>query len=291
MADASAIRTDLSRRDQFATRFQRDGVILIEGAFDENEMALIEAAYQGNLDNPSPLIQYLYAESGGTFIQSLEDSSGKQAFQDMFAGTSIVDIASKVFGTGGVWYFHDQLFYKEAQSDKPVRRTPWHQDTPYHRIDGSKFMVFWIPLNDITDDTALEVVRGSHKQTLYNGSYFDPSDDTKPLYDEKEMPRLPDIEANRDAWDIMTCSMKRGDVLIFHTSCLHGGGPTPGGTLRRSLSLRFVGDDVVRVDRPAPLTGAVAENNIGDDEEELTSRIFRLPLGTPVHECGLRRLN
>lgn len=290
MAEAAQVRTSLNDKDSFASRFDRDGILLVEGAFNEQEMELIEAAYQGNLDNPSPLVQHLYAESGGTFIQSLEDSSSKPAFQAMFNGTPVVDIAKSVFGTGGVWYFHDQLFFKQGDPDKPVRRTPWHQDTPYHPIDGSKFVVFWIPMHDIPEEFALEVVRGSHKGTLYNGSFFDPSDDTLPVYEEKEMPRLPNVEAEREKWDIVTCSMKRGDVLIFHPSCLHGGGATPAGETRRSLSLRMVGDDVVRVIRPNANSESPTANNIGDEEEELTARIVKLPLGAPIYTSGLKEL-
>lgn len=290
MADIAEIRTDLDGRAGFAERFFRDGVLIVENAFSEQDMALIEAAWQGNFDNPSPLAQHLYAGSGGTFIQSVEDSSKKPAFRAMFAGTPVVDIARDVFGTGGVWYFHDQLFFKKGDPDKPVRRTPWHQDTPYHPIDGMKFVVFWIPLQDIPEEYALEVIRGSHRETLYNGSFFDPSDDTLPVYDEKEMPRLPDVEADRAQWDIVTCAMKRGDVLIFHPSCLHGGGPTPAGATRRSLSLRMIGDDVQHVARPAPNADSPTANNIGDDEEELVARIKTLPLGTKASAFGLTQL-
>jgi len=289
MWNSKEIRTNLNEKDGFAERFQRDGLLIVENAFNDEEMKLIEAAYQGNLDKPSPLAQNLYSEEGGTFIQSVEDSSNKPAFRAMFEGTPIVEICAKVFGSGDVWYFHDQLFYKDG-GKKSVRRTPWHQDTPYHAIDGSKFVVFWIPMHDVSDESALEVVRGSHNQTLYNPSFFDPSDDTLPLYNEKEMPRLPNIEAEREKWDIMTCSAKRGDVLIFHPSCLHGGGPTPTGSTRRSLSLRMVGDDIVRVTRPTADLDSPTANNIGDDEEELTARINKLPLGTPVFEAGLNQL-
>lgn len=290
MTDSRKIRTNLNEKNSFSTRFHRDGVMIVEGAFNDHDMALIEAAYQGNLDNPSPLAQHLYSESGGTFIQSVEDSSNKATFKEMFRETPIVDICENVFGSGDVWYFHDQLFFKDG-GVKPVRRTPWHQDTPYHAIDGSKFVVFWIPMHDIPEEHALEVIRGSHKQTLYNPSFFDPDDDTLPLYDEKEMPRLPNIEGERDKWDIMTCAVKRGDVVIFHPSCLHGGGASPTGSKRRSLSLRMVGDDIIRVTRPGANQDSPTANNIGDDEEELTARINNLALGAPVYEAGLNKLS
>lgn len=289
MTVSSDIRLTMRDRHQFAERFQRDGVLLVENAFDEADMALVERAYQGNLDNPSPLMQHLYAKSGGTFIQSVEDSSDKPAFKKMFADTPVIEIAKHVFSSGGVWYFHEQLFFKDG-TKASVRRTPWHQDTPYHPVDGSKFAVFWIPLQDVSAGSALEVVRGSHLETLYNGSFFDDKDDTLPIYDEKVMPRLPDIEADRSQWDIVTCPMRRGDLLIFHCSSLHGGGPTEIGTQRRSLSLRLVGDDVLRVDRPHADDDSPAANNIGNEEEELTARLLKLPLGAPIHTGGLTRL-
>lgn len=105
------------------------------------------------------------------------------------------------------------------------------------------------------------------------------------------MPRLPAIEAERDKWDIMNCAVKRGDVVIFHPSCLHGGGPQPAGTQRRSLSLRMVGDDMVRVSRPGVDLDSPTANNVGDDEEELTARINKLPPGAPIYEAGLHKLS
>jgi ectoine hydroxylase-related dioxygenase (phytanoyl-CoA dioxygenase family) len=43
-------------------------------------------------------------------------------------------------------------------------------------------------------------------------------------------------------------------VVLFHPGLLHGGGARPGGRPRRTLSIRFFGDDVVYQPkaRPAP---------------------------------------
>jgi len=289
MTHSNSIRTNLNEMDSFAERFDRDGVLIVENAFSAEQIALIEQAYQYNIDNPGPLLQHLYSEEGGVFIQSVEDSSQKPIFKDMFNSTPIANICSHVFNKTDVWYFHDQLFYKEG-TDKPVRRTPWHQDTPYHLLDGPKFVVFWIAFSDINEEAALEVVRGSHNQTLYNPSFFDPEDDTKPLYDENTMPRLPNIEAERDKWDIVNCSLKKGDLLIFHPSCLHGGGASKAGVTRRSLSLRMIGDNVVRVERPGVDLDSPTAKNVGDEKEDLTARIARLPLGTPIYHTGLTKL-
>jgi ectoine hydroxylase-related dioxygenase (phytanoyl-CoA dioxygenase family) len=65
------------------------------------------------------------------------------------------------------------------------------------------------------------------------------------------LPRLPDIEKERERYDIVSFPVEPGDVVAFHPSMLHGGGPTPAGGRRRTLTLRFFGDDV----RYAPRQG------------------------------------
>ncbi|WP_185267083.1 phytanoyl-CoA dioxygenase family protein [Halopseudomonas xiamenensis] len=289
MGNVAEIEATLDQVDSLHERFMRDGAVIIRNAFDEKAMQVIEQAYNYNFENPGPLAQDLYPQGGGRFMQCEEDSSQKPTFQAMFRETPIVDIAAGLFGSDDVWYFVDQLFYKEGDN-RPVRRTPWHQDTPYLPIDGSKIAVFWIPMHDVDEAHALEVIRGSHRQTLFNGSFFAAEDDTLPLYDEKDMPRLPNIEAEREKWDIVTCPVKRGDVLIFHTSTLHGGGGTAPGSTRRSLSMRFVGDDVVRVERPEIKGSSPVTNNVGDEETKLQNRFTRIDFGEPIHKAGLTKL-
>jgi ectoine hydroxylase-related dioxygenase (phytanoyl-CoA dioxygenase family) len=104
---------------------------------------------------------------------------------------------------------------------------------------------------------------------LYDGSRFDPADDTAPLYGT--LPRLPDIERERDRFDIVSWAVEPGDVLIFHPRMLHGGAPTHEGRQRRTLSLRFFGSDAVFAPRPGNLgaTGAGAETRFGDTSLDL----------------------
>ena len=103
----------------------------------------------------------------------------------------------------------------------------------------------WIPLDPIPRDCCLEVIRGSHQGVTYNGSRFELDDDTAPLYVGSDLPRLPDIESERDDWDIVGEALAPGDLIAFHMGCLHGGGATRPGMRRRSLVLRFIGDDVM----------------------------------------------
>jgi ectoine hydroxylase-related dioxygenase (phytanoyl-CoA dioxygenase family) len=110
--------------------------------------------------------------------------------------------------------------------------------------------VLWISFDPVAADQALEFVRGSHRGPVYDGSRFDPDDDTLPLYGEGSLSRLPDIEATRDQWPIVSWPTEPGDVLVFHPATLHGGAATTASRSRRTLSLRFFGSDAVIAWRP-----------------------------------------
>jgi ectoine hydroxylase-related dioxygenase (phytanoyl-CoA dioxygenase family) len=88
---------------------------------------------------------------------------------------------------------------------------------------------------------------------MYDG--FDPrrvgEDPTLPHYgDAGAFPPLPDIEADRDAWDILAWDIEPGDVILAHPGVLHGGGATTTTTRRRALTVRCYGDDIVYATRP-----------------------------------------
>lgn len=123
----------------------------------------------------------------------------------------------------------------------------------------------------VAREDALEFIRGSHQGQLFNGSSFNADDDTAPLYDVPEMERLPDIEANRAAFDIVGWEMKPGDLLIFHPTTLHGGGGLRVGNQRRTLSLRYFGDDCKFVDRPGvSKESAVGFNRDNNDSKDVS---------------------
>jgi ectoine hydroxylase-related dioxygenase (phytanoyl-CoA dioxygenase family) len=163
-----------------------------------------------------------------------------------------------LWGVDRLWYMGEQLFLKEGGE---ARRTPWHQDTSYLRMMGSQLVACWISLDALPKEHCLEFVRGSHKGTLYNGSAFAAHDDTAPLYKRSPLPRLPDIQADREAFDILSWDVDPGDIIVFHLGALHGGAGTAPGLRRRTISLRFMGPDVVFDGRSRDETGAQAGND------------------------------
>jgi ectoine hydroxylase-related dioxygenase (phytanoyl-CoA dioxygenase family) len=133
-----------------------------------------------------------------------------------------------------------------------------------------------MPLDPAPRDCALEFIRGSHLGPLYSTAAFGGEDDTAPLHPKTTLPRLPDIEAERGAWDVVGWATEPGDLLVFHPAMLHGGGATRAAGRRRSLSVRLAGDDVGR----AELT------DLAPQYESFLDRYWALPPGTPVAAAG-----
>ena len=128
-------------------------------------------------------------------------------------------------------------------------RSPWHQDTSYLPWDGDHWANAWISFEAVPKANSLEIVRGSHRGVLHDGTDFrDANDPTAPLHGGGALPRLHDIEAERkinpDSYDVLSWATEPGDVVILHPGNLHGGGLVDEEfTERHTLVLRFFGDD------------------------------------------------
>ncbi len=231
-----------------AQSYQDDGVVILKKALDTKTMGLIEAAYAWSHTHLSAALQDFSTDPQERFIADTGYSVKEPVYLTLLRESVLPDIACALFGgESDVWYLGEKIFYKEGKSG--TRRTPWHQDTSYANFYGPRMAALWIPLDPIPRGCSLEVVRGSHTGITYNGSRFEPGNDTAPLYPVSKLPRLPDIESNRDDWEIVGEALVPGDLMVFHMGSLHGGGATLPGVRRRSLTLRFIGDDVVWVER------------------------------------------
>jgi ectoine hydroxylase-related dioxygenase (phytanoyl-CoA dioxygenase family) len=74
----------------------------------------------------------------------------------------------------------------------------------------------------------------AHEHWSYGDAFADPS-----------LPRLPDIEAHRDSYDIIGWDYEPGDVLLFHGNIVHsarGGVASPRP--RRAHATMWAGNDV-----------------------------------------------
>jgi len=271
----------------YARTFQRDGVVHMPCVLDDNHMTIVEEAFNHKMTNSDEPRQELYPNSGNHILE-VRGQSGRtpsQPIKDVLSATPIADIVAGLFESGPVWFHEDQAWLKDARNKrKTARRTPWHQDSTYSPFMGAKYAVIWMSLDSVPLESALEFVRGSHLGPRYNPVAFVPDDDTAPLYPDSAMPRIPDIEKNRKAWDIVSWPVERGDILIFNANTLHGGGATLSGDLRRSLTIRLVGDDVVKKELPQKRAGEMIVKRWDQAFDTLAE-------GQPYHEGGLYQVH
>ena len=275
--DSAETRSDDSALTE---RYRLDGVVYLPGALSAATLSLAQEAYQWSLHHPGPGAAELPSKGSGTFYQDLANPAAFAHYLALLSQPEIGDIVSRLWGKDQVWFMYEQVFTKSGGT---TRRTPWHQDSSYLPIRGQDLAVMWIPFDPVDEEHALEFVAGSHRGPLFDGSSFDPEDDTAPLYGDGQLPRLPDIEAARTDWPIVSWRTDPGDVVVFHPAVLHGGGATEPSRSRRTLSLRFFGEDAVVASRPGNAAMELEAGPRNSTVHPLT-RMRGLPDGTPFRD-------
>ena len=220
--------------------FARDGVVHLPDALRVADLTAARAAYEWSLAHPSPLASTFRQATSSTFYHDLYNPACLDGYRGMLDASPVPGIVADLWGAKDVWFMYEQVFLKEGGE---TRRTPWHQDSSYLAVDGDHLAVAWITFDACAKEDSLEFVRGSHKGALYNGSRFELGDDTAPTHPDSPLPRLPDIEAARADFDIVSWAVEPGDLIVFHPATLHGGAPTRPGKRRRTLTLRFFGEN------------------------------------------------
>jgi ectoine hydroxylase-related dioxygenase (phytanoyl-CoA dioxygenase family) len=228
--------------------YEQNGVCILRGAFDKVWLDLVEEAIEEALTNPG-----LHAERYGPpgaelFFGDLDMWTRSPRFEKFVRESPAARLAGEIMESRTATFLYDQLLVKEPGSQE---HTPWHQDQPYWAVSGWQVSSIWLPVDEAPKDVALQFVSGSHKWGhAYNPAHF--ADGTP--YVGTGLPELPDIEAERDKYDILAWDVAPGDCLIFQGMVVHGAPGNPRAGRRRVLSTRWLGDDA-RYRKP---TGEVA---------------------------------
>lgn len=224
---------------------ERDGVVHLPGVLAGEWVDLLEVGITRNVMTPGPYARTLY---GGTDREITTDHSNFRTIPEyriLVRDSPIVDLVAAILGTENMWLFFDQIWLKEPGAE---RRTPWHQDATSWAAAGPHTCGFWMSIDPLEAHESLEFVRGSHLGPVHAGTSLQYGKDTEPYYKDSGWPSLPDIESEREKWDIVSWKNEPGDAILFNPRTLHGGGA--GGGRRRTLSLRFFGDEAYYEERP-----------------------------------------
>jgi ectoine hydroxylase-related dioxygenase (phytanoyl-CoA dioxygenase family) len=255
---------------------EQDGVVHLPGLLDADALARARAIYEWCLANPGPLASTFRQQTSSTFYHDLYNPAFLEGCAENILALPLGEILGRLWDSRDVWFMYEQVFLKEGGE---TRRTPWHQDSSYLAVGGAHLGVAWITFDPCSKEQSLEFVRRSHKGPLFNGSRFELGDDTAPTHPDSPLPRLPDIEATRPDWDIVSWPNEPGDLVVFHPATLHGGGQTIPGSRRRTLTLRYFGQD------------AVYEPRVGGAGPRLKGFHDRMSAGAPFRDPAFLHLD
>jgi len=265
------VRTTDTDLDGLAAGFRRDGACVVRGLLDSAELARLERGVERNLAEASERAIEGGGAGAGRFFEDFRNWQRIDDYEAVIRGSRLGEVAARLMGSETVRLHHDHLLVKEPGT---TIRTPWHQDQPYYNIDGFQTISFWIPLDPVPRESTLEFVAGSHAtRTWYMPRSF--FDDRALVFDEGTFEEVPDVEAHRDAYEILGWELDPGDAVAFNMLTLHAAAGSRNR--RRAFSVRLVGDDVRLADRPHPTSPPFPElDGVLGDGDPLEHALFPL---------------
>jgi ectoine hydroxylase-related dioxygenase (phytanoyl-CoA dioxygenase family) len=223
-----------AQREQFA----RDGVTCVRGVLGPDELAAAAEAIEQVLTSPGPLAQVASAPGDpGAFTEDFRRWAELPLIERLARRSGVPAIAAALLATPRLRFYHDHVLVKEGGTRQ---RTPWHQDQPYYNVDG-RGVSAWIPVDPVPADGCLELVAGTHRGPWLMPRTFLLGEAR--WFPEGSLAELPDIEADRAAFDIRSYELAPGDAIFFDFLTVHGAPGFPFGGRRRVLSLRYLSDE------------------------------------------------
>lgn len=239
--------------DQVVEEFQENGAVILRNVLSPAWLALADEGIQRVLMNPGPGTRKVHGDTPGAYVSDYCSYDVTPEYQRLLKYSPLADVMQRVLRSRNIWLLFDQIFVKEGGYS---RRTFWHQDTQYLVADGHQLASAWFSLEPLSEAETLEFIPGTHRGQKYAGSAvaLNPadSDDTAPYAGGDNLPPLPNIEAEREKWPIVSWASNPGDVLILHPGVLHGGGEMREGGKRRTMTIRMFGDDATYAQRARP---------------------------------------
>jgi ectoine hydroxylase-related dioxygenase (phytanoyl-CoA dioxygenase family) len=253
--------------------YERDGAVCVRNAFTSEHVDWATEAIDANLADLSPRAKRASADDDGAFIEDFCNWQRLPAMERFIRESPAATIAAELTGSSVIRLYHDHVLVKEPGTRQ---RTPWHQDQPYYNVDGHRNASMWFPVDPVARASTLEFVAGTHR-----GPWFMPRtfrDDQAAWFPEGSLAEPPDFDDD-DRWRVIGWELEPGDAVFFNMLTVHGSGGVPGGSRRRVLSVRMLGDDMVH----APRRWATSPPFPGLDDELPAGAAMDHPLFPVLH--------
>ena len=246
-----------------------DGVVVLRNIVNIKWINILKRGLRKNFQNPSKY-KCVYEQNNKKelFYDDYCNWNKIDEYKNFIFNSGISNIAKQLMQSKKVNLFHEHVLVKEIGSKK---RTPWHQDQSYYCVNGRDNCSLWIPLDEVSKNSSPEFVIGSNKwnkqflPTKFFGKSYEQKDD--------EFQNVPNIEKNRNDYNIKSWKMNIGDVVAFNFSTVHGAPENKSKNKRRAFSIRFTGDDATYIKRKGEMSPPFPKLKLKDGQA-LDSKTF-----------------
>ncbi len=233
--------------EEIAT-FDKDGVVLIRNAVAPPWLERLNDIVERIVSRPSQWISDTgdQGEGRGRALDERYLWRDSEDVRSFLFDSGVASLVGQAMRAQALRLYFDHWFVKEPGT---LTETPWHQDAPYWPFTGQQIASLWLPLVSVDREaSALEFVKGSHRWgKRFKPQRFvktDPKTEWLQQAENAQGEDVPDIEANRDAYDIFCEPMEPGDGLIFSAWIVHAAPHNRSKRRRAAVSTRWLGDDV-----------------------------------------------
>lgn len=235
-------------------RYVADGVVCLRGVVSATEVDALRASLDLAKEQEQSFAGVM-GERGGWTLKFLWRS--QPAVHGVAIRSRLAEAVARLMRSQRTSLLYDHACIKEPGDTSP---TLWHHDINYLPVEPpDAFASAWVALDDVgARQGRLEFIRASHRwRNADDGTSrrFTPMDfpsmsavaDDGWVHPENPSRRgfeaLPDVEAEREAYDIVACDVRRGDALVFHGLTLHySAGNRDPARRRRAISIRYAGE-------------------------------------------------
>lgn len=225
--------------DAAVEAFARDGVVVVRGILTPADVETLTAGIEAARAKPSErAVTVSDGSDPGCFEEDFVRWADVGEIEEVALRSGLPEAAATLLDSMSARFYHDHLLFKDAGT---TQRTPWHQDQPYYNIDGHGISA-WCPVDPIPKAGSPEFWAGSHLGPWRMPRTF--ADAEAKWFPEGSLAEIPDIEADRSAYDIRQWRLSPGDAVFFSFLSIHSAPGFPFEHSRRAASFRYLSSDV-----------------------------------------------